>query len=281
MKRILLAAAVLLMPALARAQGEQALVDRSTIAFQEILSRPQSQSPRDLLPRARAALICPRVLKGGFIFAGAGGDCVLLARAGNGTWSYPAFYTIGELSFGLQAGLQDSALVMMVMNNAALGGILNSHFKIGADASVAVGPMGGGVEGALTTALGADLVTFSSARGAFIGISFDGSVLNARPAINQAYYGRAMDGRQIVISMLGSNAGADPLRAVLTRYGAPGAPAYPPPSAYAPPAYAPRTYPASTAQAYPPAYPPASGNAPTAPGMGAPIAQQNLPPPSH
>ena len=277
MRRILLAAALLLVPALARAQtDEQALVDRSTLAVQEMMTQHISQTPRVMLSRSRAVLVCPRLFKAGFFIAGSGGNCVLLARAGNGTWSYPAFFTMGSASFGFQIGLQDSALILTVQTNRGLEALLNSHVKLGGDVSLAIATIGGGVQGALTTGLTADLVAFQSSRGAFAGIAVEGSVLNSDTGKNRAYYGQPLDARQIVIAMQGANPGADPLRGVLTRLGAPVAPGYPPPQ------------PAGYAQGragYAPSYPPPSGGyAPMTGYQGPPanrgVQQQSLPPPS-
>ncbi len=294
MKRILLAAILLLVPALARAQQEeQALVDRSALSLQEMMTQQVSDGPLALLQRSRAVLICPRVLKAGFMFAGGGGNCALLARAGNGTWSYPAFYTIASVSFGLQIGLQDSSLTMMILTERGLNAVMNSQFKIGADASIAVATIGAGVQGALSLAIGADLVAFSSTRGAFVGISLEGSLLNSRVGMNQAYYGRAIDARQIVVDMQGANPGADPLRGLLTRYGAPNyrppAPGLPagayPAAAYQPSGALPRpapAYPTGYAPSYPPGYAPPPAYPPSetsAIAPSAPVEQQSLPPP--
>ncbi|MEO8714069.1 MAG: lipid-binding SYLF domain-containing protein, partial [Acetobacteraceae bacterium] len=188
------------------------------------------------------------------------------------------FYTIGSASFGFQIGLQDSALVLMVLTNRGLDALLNSHFKLGGDASVAIATIGGGVQGALTTGITADIIAFQSTRGAFAGVSVEGSVLNARTDLDQVYYGPPLDTRQIVLAMQGANPGADPLRAVLTRLGAPtplaAAAPYPAPG---PPRYAQPAY----AQ---PAYggPVSLGNAPQTGYQGAPVGavqQQPLPPP--
>ena len=84
--------------------GEQTLVDRATLTVQEMMSQNISQDPKSLLRRARAVLICPRVFKAGFFVGGEGGSCVLLARSGNGTWSYPTFTDIGSGSLGFQFG---------------------------------------------------------------------------------------------------------------------------------------------------------------------------------
>ncbi len=243
MIRILLAAAVLavlpwLAPRPAQAQGEeQTLVDRATLAVQEIVTEDLSQDPRKALEHARAVMICPRVFRAGFILGGEGGACVLLARAGNGTWSYPAFYGMGGGSIGFQAGIQDAQLVIMVMTEKGLRALLNSQFKLGADASLAIATIGAGIQGATTGALGADLVAFSQTRGLFAGVSIEGSLMGQRSEWNRVYYGREMGSREIVIDMQASNPGADPLREVLTRYGSgeEKQASAPPPAAYQPP----------------------------------------------
>lgn len=283
LKHLVFAAALLLVPALARAQSAQdaqALVDRSTIALQEMMTQTVSPTPRNMLDRSRAVLICPRVFKAGFFFGGSGGNCVLLARAGNGTWSYPAFFTIGSASFGFQIGVQDSALVLVVMTDRGLEALLSSHVKLGGDASIAIATIGGGVQGAMTTGITADIVAFQSTRGAFAGISIEGSVLDSRTDLSQAYYGQPLDARQIVIAMQASNPGAEPLRSVLTRYGAPATTAMPAAQPYPPP---------QSGYAPPPNYPPPANGQPqslyppqTGVQQGAPLGavqQQSLPPP--
>src|ERR1700754_1089518 len=183
MIRTLLAVVALgLLPLLAappaRAQGdEQTLVDRATLAVQEMVNSSMSEDPRKMLGRARAAMICPRVFKAGFILGGEGGACVLLARAGNGTWSYPAFYGMGSGSVGFQIGIQDSQFVMMIMTEKGLRAILDSQFKFGADASLAIATIGAGIEGSTTGALGADIVAFSQTRGLYGGVSLEGSLM--------------------------------------------------------------------------------------------------------
>ncbi len=248
------------------------MVDRSTLTLQDALQLKASAQPRMSLTHARAVMICPQVFKAGFFFGGSGGQCVLLARAGNGTWSYPAFYIMGGVSFGLQIGLQDSEVVMMIMTDRGLNAILNSSFKLGIGASVAVAVIGGGVQGDTTAAVGADIVAFLISRGAFAGISLEGSVLSQQTGWDQAYYGQPLDARQIVINMQGRNPGADPLREMLTRYGAPQAPTV---AAYNP-------YPQPPAYQPPPAYaPPSAGyqQGPVNLQPNAPIQQQSLPPP--
>jgi SH3 domain-containing YSC84-like protein 1 len=226
MRRAMLAAAfcaalAATLPRPAAAQGEaQALVDRATLTVGEMFTdnAPGVQDAISVLRRARAVLICPRIFRAGFIFAGQGGPCVLVARDGAGSWSSPAFYTMGSGSIGLQAGLQDMQVMMMIMNERALNAVLDSQLTLGADAAMTIATLGGGVEGATTTALGADIVTFSRTRGLFAGVSLNGSVIAARSHYNREFYGRDIGGRQVVVDMAAHNPGADPLRGALMRF---------------------------------------------------------------
>ncbi len=207
-------------PALAQAQrSEQELVDRSTLAAQDMLNDQNGHDAQSVLRRARATMICPRVFRAGFLFGAQGGSCVLVARDGNGSWSSPAFYTIAAGSFGFQAGLQDSELMLIILTDRGLRAVLDDQFKLGADAGAVFVQWGGGVEGDTTTAAGADIVGFTRSRGLFAGISLSGSVMAADSASNRAYYGREEAAQQIVISMDANNPGAAPLREVLSRYG--------------------------------------------------------------
>ena len=199
--------------------AQQDIVDRSTLALKEILNSTQSKDVVDTLRSARAVMICPQVFKAGFVIGGSGGNCVLMARAAGGSWSDPAFYTIGSGSFGAQAGIQDAEVMIMIMTDRALDAVMQNHFKIGGDASLAFATVGAGVGGATTTALRADIVTFSRTRGLYAGVSIEGSVLSPDTDSDVAYYGQPYNGPQIVVQMMANNAGANPLRATLSQYG--------------------------------------------------------------
>jgi len=201
--------------------AQQGLVDRATLAVQEMLG-DNTAPARDAAARlrsARAVLICPRLFRAGFIFGGEGGDCVLVGRDGAGSWSSPAFYSIASGSVGLQAGLQDSQVMIMVMNDRALNALLSSQITLGADASLSVATVGGGIGGGTTAAVGPDLVTYARSRGLFAGVTLEGSVLSTREEQNRAYYGQAASARQVVVDMAVHNPAADPLRSVLMRFG--------------------------------------------------------------
>jgi lipid-binding SYLF domain-containing protein len=206
-------------PAFAQAD-QQALVDRAALAVQEVMSSgDRPQDVQDYLRRARAALVCPRIFRAGFIIGGEGGSCVLVGRDGGGSWSSPAFYTMGAGSIGLQMGVQDATVVIMVMTEAGMNALLNSQFSFGAEAALSVATIGGSIQGATTTAAGADIVAIARTRGLFAGMSLQGNVLTYLPDWARAYYGRDVSARQIVVGMEVHNPGSDPLRAMLMRFG--------------------------------------------------------------
>jgi len=137
---------------------------------------PSFSQARDMLGGARAIYIVPKLVKGGFIFGAEGGDGVLLRRTSHG-WSTPKFYGMGSASFGLQAGLEQAELVFIINSDRALRGIEGGNFKLGAGAGITVVTLSGGAEGA-TTARGGDIVVWTSATGAYGGLTFNGSVIS-------------------------------------------------------------------------------------------------------
>lgn len=218
MLRLFIASLFALLPIAAQAQTEQqTLVDRATLTVQELFSERVNPDSRGLLKNAKGIMVCPRVFKAGFILGGQGGGCVLVSHA-NGSWSNPAFYGLGSGSIGLQIGVQDAQIVFIVLTEKGLAALMDSQFKIGADASIAVATIGAGVSGATTAALRADIVAFAQARGLFAGIAIDGSIISQRTDWNQAYYGQALSPQQIVLNGQGSNPGADPLREMLAMH---------------------------------------------------------------
>ena len=209
--------ALLLLAAPANAQTEQqTLVDRATLTVQEMFSDQVNPDARRLLKNAKGIMICPRVFKAGFIIGGQAGACVLIGAA-NGAWSNPAFYGFGSGSIGFQIGVQDAQIAFIILTEKGLAALMDSQFKIGADASVAVASFGAGISGATTAALRADIIAFAQARGLFAGIALDGSLISQRSDWNQAYYGKFLSPQDIVLNRQGNNQGADPLREVLAQ----------------------------------------------------------------
>jgi lipid-binding SYLF domain-containing protein len=207
------AVAVIAAPALAQ-QDQQDIVEKSRIALNALRNDPDHPSLNTALGRAKAVLIIPSLLKAGFLVGGEGGSGVLLVRQPDGSWSPPAFYTMASGSIGLQVGVQDSEVLFTVMTDKGLKQVMQNQFKLGADASIALGPIGGGVEAATTLNMGADIYAFSRSKGAFAGGSFEGSFIKARDEWNKLYYGQAVTADDIVAGKV-SNAGADQLRQAL------------------------------------------------------------------
>src|SRR5580698_10729208 len=143
---------------------------------------PAFSQARDMLGGARAIYIVPKLVKGGFIFGAEGGDGVLLRRTSHG-WSTPKFYGMGSASFGLQAGLEQAELVFIIMSDRALSGIEHGNLKLGAGGGITVVNLSSGVEGA-TTAHGGDVVVWTSASGAYGGLTFNGSVISPDKDMN-------------------------------------------------------------------------------------------------
>jgi lipid-binding SYLF domain-containing protein len=136
-------------------------------------------------------------------------------QALDGAWGVLIFYFTGEGSFGLQIGAEAGQVMFVIRNEGALQKIVNGNVNIGADLSVAIGPVGGGVAGATTPNLRSDLVAFSAQQGIFGGIAFKGGVINPLIAWNEAYYGTGATPRAIVIEKRLHNPGADALKAAL------------------------------------------------------------------
>lgn len=206
-------------PAAWAASDQQALIDKAALTAERLLNDPERPTLRKYMARAKGVLVVPSLIKGGFIFGIEGGSGVLLARGEKG-WSHPAFFTIGAGSFGLQAGIQDSQVMLVIMTDKGLRAVIKRQFKLGVDASAAIGPgdgigAGAGVGGATTAGLGADIYSFSDTRGLFAGVSFEGAAIVTREDWNRAYYGKDATTSRIVLEGKAANKGADRLRRAL------------------------------------------------------------------
>jgi len=136
---------------------------------------------------------------------------VLLARDGKGEWKGPAFYTIGSASIGIAFGGEASEAVIVIGSQKALDSLYANQFKVGADGSISAGPVGQGGNVAFTS----DMMSFSRSKGAFIGLSFDGSVLDVRDSLNNAYYKAKVSPLDILVRGTVTAAEAAKLRAAV------------------------------------------------------------------
>src|ERR1700682_2318352 len=155
----------------------------------EIQGAPDKGIPQDVLGSAECVAVVPSLLKGGFIVGGRFGRGLASCRTPKG-WSAPAFFTVKGGSVGFQIGGQAVDLVMLIMNNDGMQHLLSSQFSLGADASVAAGPVGRHAEGNTDWKMRAQVLTYSRARGVFAGVSLNGAVVKQDKDSTREFYGR-------------------------------------------------------------------------------------------
>lgn len=209
-------AAVVAGPAQAAGKAEE-IVTKAQLSVQA-MSKDETVGPYLLrhLKNAKGVLVVPEMLKGAFGIGAEGGSGVLLVRDSKGSWSYPAFYTIGAVSIGLQIGGSASEVMLLLMTDRGVDAIVgDKKIKLGADLGVAAGPVGAGAEAGVTLG-SADVLVYSRSKGAYIGISLEGSVVEPRESLNKEYYGAEVGAKPIVIEHKYSNAQANGLRGALS-----------------------------------------------------------------
>ena len=206
--------ALLLGPARAWAddvQDARQLVEKARLTVEEFQTDGSMGTLRDLAKKAKGMLIMPEMLRAAFLVGASGGSGVLVARdEKTGQWRGPAFYTLGGASFGFQAGADAAEVIILAMTERGVTKLLSPQVKLGADVSVAAGPVGAGAAAA-TAGLSADLLSFSMAKGLYGGFSVDGSVAGVRTALNHAYYGKAASPTDILVKGAVKNAQANAL----------------------------------------------------------------------
>jgi len=241
-------AATALAPAAHAQTRQQVLVDRATLTISDLFSgaTPASRIQRYLV-RARAVMICPSIFRMSVGIGGSGGGCVLVSRDARGSWSDPAFFTIGSGSIGIQLGMQDSEAMFFIMTDHGLQVLLDNQFQMNANAAASFATMGSGIESGTTGAANTDIMAIQKSKGLFAGAALGGSKLSVNSGANRNYYGQSVGPEDIVIAMRVNNPGADPLRAALMRQSAMGA-APEPGQAPAPAAGSPGQYPAAQYQ---------------------------------
>jgi SH3 domain-containing YSC84-like protein 1 len=193
------------------ARDAQQLVEKARLTVEEFQTDANMGTLRDLARKAKGMLILPQMLRAAFLVGASGGSGVLVARdETTGRWRAPAFYTLGGASFGFQAGADAAEVIILAMTERGVTKLLSPQVKLGADISVAAGPVGAGAAAA-TAGLSADLISFSMAKGLYGGFSVDGSVAGVRTALNQAYYGKATSPTDILVKGAVKNPQAEPL----------------------------------------------------------------------
>jgi len=183
---------------------QQRLVEKARLTLMAFAGDPGLQAAlREWSPETRALFIVPQFIRGAFVFGGAGGSGLLLVRdEKTGNWGDPVFYTIGSASFGLQIGGDVSEIVLLVRTTKALEEFYRSDFKLGANAGMAIGPVG---EGASVHGLAADMIAYARKQGVFAGIAINGAFVAVADEANEAYYGKPARPTDIAIKQSAYN----------------------------------------------------------------------------
>jgi lipid-binding SYLF domain-containing protein len=182
----------------AEAAAQQQLVDKAQLTLEAFASDSQLRDQfKQLRKEARALFIVPQFMRGAFIFGGAGGSGVLIARdEKTGKWGDPVFYNIGSASFGAQIGADVSEMVLVVRTRKGLEEFFTNDFKLGANAGMATGPVGAGMS---AQGIAADIVSYARQKGAFAGMALDGAFVSVSNDSNQAYYGKPVRPTDIIV----------------------------------------------------------------------------------
>src|ERR1700692_330127 len=203
MSILFVALPVLSSPTLAAAhEKDEDRLKNSGIVLKEILDVPDD-IPQELLDKADCVVVFPSVLKAAFIVGGSYGRGAMSCRQGldfRGRWGAPTMMALEGGSFGFQIGGEATDFVLLVMNERGASGILGSKVKLGADASVAAGPVGRDSSADKGAPLRADILSYSRARGAFAGIALEGSTIRPDPGANEQIYGHELPARPLVLS---------------------------------------------------------------------------------
>jgi lipid-binding SYLF domain-containing protein len=195
----------------------EALVNAANKTLTILKNREDLDKFNSQLKKAAGVAIFPSVYKAGFFAAAEGGNGILISRNSNGIWGYPAFYTLASGSWGLQFGGQKSGVIFIIRNSGAVEALMRHQGKLSAGMNVAAGNLGTGLEGGITTNLGADIIAYSDSKGLFTGVSLKGSAMVRRNDLNSEYYGKEVDPQSIIIQNALQNPQADGLRRTLNQ----------------------------------------------------------------
>jgi lipid-binding SYLF domain-containing protein len=221
MKSFLAVVLVLLgaVPLVAQDQEAERLQKAATVV-EEVMGTPEKGIPTDLLKKAVCVGVIPSQKKVALGIGGTFGRGALVCRrGGNGAWGGPSMFTVGGANIGFQLGGQATDFVLIVMNPDGAKKLLQSKTKLGADASVAGGPVGRTAQGATDLQMRAEILTYSRSRGLFAGVSLDGQVVKQDNDANERLYGRKLDPKDILFTgSVAAPAAARPLVGALQKF---------------------------------------------------------------
>lgn len=200
-------------------EDETKRVENAANVLNEIMNTPDKGIPDNIMKDARCVAVIPSMVKAAFVVGGNYGKGVASCHNANG-WSAPAPILIGGGSWGLQIGGEAVDLVLLIMNDQGMQNLLQSKFKIGADASAAAGPVGRHAEGDTDWKMKAQVLTYSRARGVFAGVSLNGAVIKQDGDDTRAFYEKDVSFESILKGQVPAPAGSSSFLSALKKFSA-------------------------------------------------------------
>jgi lipid-binding SYLF domain-containing protein len=217
--RFILIAALALSPLLAKQNEAAKRLDDAAAVFSEIMATPDKGIPQELIENAHCIVIVPDLKTAAFVFGGKYGKGYMSCRnKGGAGWSAPATVRIEGGSVGFQIGGSSTDVIMLVMNARGAEKLLESKFTLGAEGSVAAGPVGRTATAQTDAQMHADILSWSRSQGLFAGVALEGATLRQDLDDNAALYGKKLENRHIVTSGVRPPQAAAKLLALLNRY---------------------------------------------------------------
>ena len=189
-------------------QDSEKRLNSSVDVLHAVMGAPDKGIPEEVLSGAKCIVVVPNLIKGGFVFGGKHGRGIASCRTTEG-WSAPAFVSVGGGSWGLQIGVEDVDLVMLVMNEKGLQHLLSSKFELTGEGSVAAGPVGRHTSAGTDILMNTEVLTYSRSHGVFAGLTLEGAVVEQDNDSTQAIYGRHMEFRTILSGKAATPRSAD------------------------------------------------------------------------
>lgn len=199
-----------------RTEVNDRLTDSAKV-LDELMGTPDNSIPETVLAKAKCVAVIPSMVKGGFVIGGRHGRGVATCRTANG-WSAPAFLSLNGGSWGAQIGVEKVDLVLLFMNESGVNSLLKDNFKVGADASLAAGPIGRHAEASTDAKLNAEILAYSRAKGLFAGLELNGAAVKPDNDSNVAFYGSNINWRETLSGSVKPPAGADPFLDAIHKY---------------------------------------------------------------
>lgn len=195
---VTLTASLSLMGAKAYADKWEDLITEAGKVLKEVNAMPDTSIPTDMFRKCRGIAIFPSTVGAGFIFGAKYGQGVVLYKDDNGRWSPPAVFNIGGGTFGFQIGGQATDLILVIMSDRGVDGFLASKFTLGADASVAAGPVGRDAQASTDLQLKGGIFSYSRSRGVFAGVKVEGTGISQNREGNKALYKSDVTAKEIL-----------------------------------------------------------------------------------